>query len=254
MKKELFTAVFEKAKNQTGKHKPNSLSKHLSWVFTEDLKLPISSITFVRYYKKYIEDDQSISFNPKSDLLNKASEYIGYNSYEDFVMDKKIPEEEDSRTTVISIDRVKEFKRTEGDLKSKLSIWIKNNHQVIIINTTILVIVSVLISSGIVTKRNVRWMKWQEDHYVEVEFEGSTYERDILIPYSEDLIENFKKIKNPNCETQYFTDTGKAITWYYKKGQGNLEIFTAPGSHPTNGKSLKIMTHHVVHKYLCDSY
>lgn len=264
MKKELFTAVFEKAKNQTGKSKPNSLSKHLSWVFTEDLKLSISSITFVRYYKKYIENDRNISYNPNTDLLNKASEYLGYDSYEDFVMGKK-QEKEGLRATVISIDRVKESQEKENKtdreeqneehvVRSKLSIWIKNNNRIIIINTTILILVSVLVSSGVIAKKSERWMQWQDDRYVEVEFELSKYYKDLLIPYNKEQLENFKKITNPNCDTKYFTEKGKAITWYYKKGKGNLEIFTAPGSHPTNGKNLKAITPFMIREYLCEGY
>ncbi len=57
MKKELFKEVFRKAEKQSGSITRNGLSNHLENIFDNELGMRITSITFVRYYKKYIEDD-----------------------------------------------------------------------------------------------------------------------------------------------------------------------------------------------------
>src|SRR5690606_24010015 len=91
MKKRLFQEAFKKAENQCGNNTKHGLSSHLEKVFSDDLKFSVSKITFIRYYEKYVENDNNNSNNPSSDLLNKISEYLGYNNYEDYVNNNSNP-------------------------------------------------------------------------------------------------------------------------------------------------------------------
>ncbi len=40
--------------------------------------------------------------------------------------------------------------------------------------------------------------------------------------------------------------------WYYKVNSHELDLFSFPGLHPTNEKTLKAMTHDMRKKYVCD--
>ena len=97
-------------------------------------------------------------------------------------------------------------------------------------------------------------MIWQEDHYVEVAFDQTKYTKGLLDIYDEYRLKNFKKIRNPDCTTKFFNDKGEVNTWYYKRGMNNLEIFTAPGLHPTNGKTLDPITTYMIGEHICKEF
>ncbi len=252
MKKKLFQEVFQKAKKQSGSVTRNGLSNHLENIFDSKLGMRITAITFVRYYKKYIENDEAITNNPNADLLNKAAEYLGCKNYEDFVTKKALKnndgkdEEDDDRVIITS--------NSGEEIKDGFFIWVKSNRKVVIINTVVLFIITVIISSDILSKKKSRWMSWQKNHYIEVQFDPNKYQKDQLEIYDQHKLEVFKKVLNPDCTTKYFNDKKEPITWYYKKGKGNLEIFTAPGLHPTNGKTLKKITRYIIRKHICKEF
>jgi hypothetical protein len=97
-------------------------------------------------------------------------------------------------------------------------------------------------------------MVWNGLEYVEVSFDMKKLESGELEAYNADKIRNFKKISNPDCDTEYFNERGEKITWYYKRGKDDLEIFTSPGIHPTNGKTLDDITRHMIQQHICSQY
>jgi hypothetical protein len=239
MKKELFKAVFEKAKNQSGSTTRNGLSNHLENVFMDELKLNVNSITFIRYYKKYIEDDTKIRNNPNSDLLNKSAEYIGYNNYEDFVSKTRNSIEKESTKTIVSDQKLNWINNFFKVKKNKIFIFLG--------------IISLVILLIIFSIEKHRWMVWNNDHYVEVNFDTKKYNVGQLKIYKEERIKNFKKLE-PSCEIKYFNTSGNVNVWYGKNTKGELEIFTSVGLHPETGKTLKPITRYMIRKYICSNY
>ena len=122
---------------------------------------------------------------------------------------------------------------------------------ILVASVAISVIITVV---SIISKDGERWMTWQEDRYVEVKYDVKKFHKDELEPYDKQKMTNFRKIVNPNCNTQYFSKKGKKITWYYKRGKGDLEIFTSSGYHPTNGKPLKPITAYMIRTHICPNY
>ena len=240
MKKKLFEAVFEKARNQSGSTTRNGLSNHLENVFIDELKLNVNSITFIRYYKKYIEEDSEIRSNPNSDLLNKASEYIGYKDYEDFVSRNNDKIIEESNEVIVS-----DIKKND---KKSIVVYTKKNKVVLFLGIASLITFLILFS---IEKQ--KWMVWNNDHYMEVKFDTKKYNIVQLKIYKEERIKYFKKVE-PTCEVEYFDMNGKVKIWYGKNTLGELEIFTSLGLHPETGKTLKPITRYMIRKYICSNY
>ncbi|WP_435412704.1 hypothetical protein [Psychroserpens mesophilus] len=108
------------------------------------------------------------------------------------------------------------------------------------------------ISTKHILKNETRWMVWQEDHYVEVEFDTEKHKVNQLKLYKEDRINLFKKI-TPVCDsTKFFNEDGSVNIWYGKNRNKELEYFTALGLHPETGKTLKPITQYMIDKYICD--
>lgn len=226
MKKLLFQKVFEKARKLSGKTTKNGLSDYLSDKITDDFKYSIAGKTFVRYYEKYIEENGDTGNDPKTDLLDALSKYLGYKNFGDFV---KYTGEDD-----------------EG--KSRVKIILKKNKIVIIM---CLVIIAAMIFIFSLNKQ--RWMVWEGDHYIEVPFDTEKYRLSELKLYSAERIANFKQVI-PDCKTKFFNEDGSANLWYGKSANGELEYFTTLGKHPETGKTLKEITPYMINKYICKEW
>lgn len=93
-------------------------------------------------------------------------------------------------------------------------------------------------------------LEWQNDRYIEADCEVETngfVSLNTKVPYNEDLL-LLRKIV-PTDTTTYFKK-GKAIVWYCKDNNGELELFNAPGHHPVSDKPLKAITPNMIKKYL----
>ena len=258
MKEILFKKLFEKAENQSGNIRKHGISKYLENVFTDDLGYGTNEVTFVRYYKKYIEGNNDITNNPSTELLNKIAEYIGYKNYEDFIaktpvednlgtldLEKGLKPIEDIKLKKVAIKKnLSSLKRQEIEPKKSLK-----KHQVLILVSLLIIFISV----GFFYINQQRWMVWNGDHYIEVELNIKKYGIDQLKPYKEERIKYFKKIE-PTCDVKYFDESGKVNIWYGKNRKGELEIFTSLGLHPETGKTLKPITKYMIQKYFCKDY
>ena len=67
---ELVKRVFDKAKSKGGSKTKNGQATHLSTIFTEDYKHPISVRTFTTIYNFYLLKDTSRSVTLKIELLD----------------------------------------------------------------------------------------------------------------------------------------------------------------------------------------
>lgn len=240
MKKKLFQEAFKKAENQCGNNTKHGLSSHLERVFSDDLKFSVSKITFIRYYEKYIENGSNNSNNPSSDLLNKISEYLGCNNYEDFVSKNSLQNVKENVTIYL------------GEDSKKLSVFktfIQKN-RVSIISVGSLLLIGFIIFNSITQQR---WMVWEIDHYEEVKFDAKKYDLGQLKLYDEDRINDLKKI-TPDCDTHFFDSYGEVKVWYGKNSRKELEYFTSFGLHPETGKTLAPITVYMIRKHICKEY
>ncbi|MDW5291025.1 hypothetical protein [Formosa sp. PL04] len=241
MKKRLFQDLFIKAEKQSGKNTKHGLSSHLENVFTEDLKFPVSKITFVRYYEKYVDESEAITNNPSTELLNKVSEFLNYNSYEDYVTKKDVNAELKIQAVHIEEDKVRsntaKINRSYGFIKAhKLTI-----------------ILVVLLSTGFMCFYAINkqhWMVWDGHRYTETEFDSERYNLGQLKLFNEDRISNFNKV-DADCETLFFDSDGSVQIWYGKNLNKELEYFTSYGLHPETGKTLDPITKYMIKKYVC---
>ena len=174
--------------------------------------------------KKLVDTSDDINIKQLK-VINGLSKFLGYVNYEDYAN---------------SLNG-KSFVKTLGAFIRK--------------NKVILIILFFLLASltAYYSINKLRWMAWDEDHYVETTFDVGRYNIGELKPYKEERIKYFKKIK-PNCETEFFTVNNKVKLWYGKNKKKELEFFTALGLHPETGKTLDPITVYMIKKYICKEY
>lgn len=231
MHKNLILLAFERAKENRKEQGDNDPKKTK---IAEDISDYLDEqhgqrITPARL-KQYHHEAEQIK-NKKEDIriaqiavVYGLCEYLGFNSY-------------------------KSFKMSTASLQEKIQYFLMKNKAILIISLiTILICFIISFTSG------QRWMVWDGLEYVEVSFDAKKLQSGELKLYNADKIRNFKKIPNPNCETVYKNEKGEVVTWYYKHGYKDLEVFTSPGVHPTNGKSLRDMTDYMIQTHICENY
>ncbi|MCW5516914.1 hypothetical protein [Muriicola sp. Z0-33] len=225
MHKTLIIKAFEEALKklkESGNNDPSKLAigEELSAYIWENEKFQIGSRMLINYFNKAVEineKDKDISIK-QSKVINGLSHYLGYESYSQFA-------------------------------KGKFGISKRMKRWMIIIVLSLLSLIAILY----LTMDGQRWMVWQEDRYVEVEFDQEKMRQGLLKIYKEDRIQHFRKIV-PNCNTEFFKKDGSENLWYGKNEDGELEYFTDLAQHPETGKSLDPMTKYMIRKYVCESY
>ena len=119
-----------------------------------------------------------------------------------------------------------------------------------IIGAGVIVITLIIFSSKQVLSNNMRWMVWDQDHYVEVKLDFDQYDIGQLKIYKQERIDHFKRIL-VDCNTAFFDNSGAPQIWYGKNAEKTLEFFTSYGLHPETGKTLKPITTYMIGKYVC---
>lgn len=234
MNKILIIKAFEKArinKQAEGLKKPSQtdLSEELSNFIDENEGFKLGERSFRDYYNeanKLLEKESDISIKQLS-VINGLCKYLEFDNYHTF-------------SNSIAVDKK----------RSKL----KTVKEILNSNKLVLIIISMLFIGVIIynSATRQRWMVWQEDQYVEVEFDTEKYNLNQLKLYKEDRINLFTKV-TPICDTtKFFNEDGSVNIWYGKNRNKNLEYFTALGLHPETGKTLKPITQYMIDKYICD--
>lgn len=243
MKRKLFVAAFEKAKNLSGKETKHGLSNYLS----EILDFSVNHVTLVRYFEKYVEGNDEVTFNPNSELLDAISKYLDYENFEDFVRRNN-----SERDLVVDVntnitDQLDESATKFGTLK-RTQRFVRRNR---IVLSVILLLVLSYAGYDYVTRE--RWMIWVNDEYVEVKFDAQKLANGTLKGFKQERIDNFKQV-NPDCNYPFFKQDGSENLWYGKNSSGELEFFTDLGLHPDTGKTLKHITTYMIQKYICPEF
>ncbi|WP_458625961.1 hypothetical protein [Winogradskyella sp. PC D3.3] len=224
MHRKLLEEAFKKAEKETQSHKVTHLSIYLSDYIVEDSKEPYGERVLRDHYNKLMNHPEE-RIHIKAHAATSLSHFLGFSSFSDFI--KQHPTE-----------------ITDNVTKTR-SFFNKHKRTISIV---IIVIIGIYIVNS-VTKQ--RWMVWQENHYVEVDFDTETYKLNQLKLFKKERITSFKKIE-PSCDYPFFDNQGHVKVWYGKNKDKTIDYFTALGLHPETGKTLKPITTYMIDKYICN--
>uniref|UniRef100_UPI004049BCCB hypothetical protein n=1 Tax=Gelidibacter sp. TaxID=2018083 RepID=UPI004049BCCB len=243
MRKHLIIAAFEKARTTAeleGLTNPskNRLSKILSDYFTDDVNFSFTDRSLKEYYNEAIaiEADKDINI-PQQAVINGLCQYLGYESYQAFLGNNTTPNfnSEASANTSQKPKTIPFFKK----------------HKIVLLS----VLVAIILVTYIIKINQLCWMKWNGESYEEAPYKAELFQNGTLKPCNSDRLEHFKKVKDPNCNTEFFNRDGSAKVWYVKNKNGTLDCFTSYGRHPETGKDLKPITVYMIEKYFnCTNY
>lgn len=236
MHKKLIVKAFEKAKKEEEKKtgivaSKNRLSEIISEVLWNDYKCVFGDKSLRVLYDKAKNSDGEVVEIKQLKVVDSLCKYVGYEDYIDFVNKNS-----DLKTSV-------ELSRDKNGVDKIINLMNKNKVSLIL---GILLIVVFFIFS----KKQQRWMIWENNQYIEVEFDKEKYNLDELKMYDEESIATFKKVE-PSCDIAFFDKEGNVKIWYGKNLKGELEIFTTLGLHPETGKTLKPISKYMIKKYIC---
>ncbi|KQS92993.1 hypothetical protein [Chryseobacterium sp. Leaf394] len=118
VKKKLINEVFKKARKDSGRVTKNALSTYLSFLFAERFDFSISDRTLIRYFDKYVEETGDLRESRIDDeILDRFSEYLGFNNFENFANNGETVSDVFSEETF-----VKSFVNAKNDSDSKENI------------------------------------------------------------------------------------------------------------------------------------
>ncbi len=246
MHKTLIQKAFKKAKKERlkiGDKRPSltSQSEDISDYISIVCNYDIGEMRLRQYLNQSIDlnmETEDININQLK-VINGLCNYLGFENYEGFI-NKQI-------TDISTLgEQAKIDATSKENIGTPINIWIRKNK--IVVTFSILLFAILIINTSFDKQR---WMVWEKYHYVEVEADVKKYKSYQLKELDQKLIKNFKKINSPDCNTDCFTIEGKAKVWYWKKNNKEIELYTSAGLHPTNGKTLKPITIHMIRKYIC---
>lgn len=238
MHKKLILKVFEKAKNEKEKQtgivaSKNRLSEIISEILLNDYKCVFGDKSLrILYTKAKNSNEEGVEIKQLK-VVDALCKYLGYKDYVDFVNNNL-----DLKSSVVLSNN----KKGIGKI-----INVVNNNKVSFILGVLFMIVFVIFSM-----KQQRWMVWENNQYVEVDFDTEKYKLGQLKIYKEERIATFKKVKL-HCDIEFFDKKGKVKIWYGKNSKGDLEIFTSLGLHPETGKTLKPISKYMIDKYICSN-
>jgi hypothetical protein len=242
MHKTLIQKAFKKAKEERkkiGENKP-SLTKKAEWIsdyIATECNYNIGEMSLRQYFNKAIDlNTEKTDINiSQLEVVNGLCNYLEFKNYEEFKNNLYATESSKKTPSVLTIPK-----------GNPINILIKNKK--ITITLSILLLSFFIIKESLVEQR---WMVWKHDHFIEVQLDLKKYNSNQLKEYNLKLMKSFKKINAPDCDTEFYTKNGKIKVWYWKKNNEEIELFTASGLHPTNGKTLKPITRHMIRSYIC---
>lgn len=223
MHRDLLKEAFKKAQKETGSDMVTHLSKHISDFIIEDSKEPYGERILRDNYNKIIKSSEE-KINLRAHAADSLSHYLGYENYIEFVGKNK------------SKNQLEEHK--PKTLKYR---------NTIVIGFIFILLISIIMYNYVTRQR---WMVWNEDHYVEINFDVTSYDVNQIKAFKGERIAYFKKV-TPPCNYPFFNENGRVIIWYGKNKGKELEYFTALGLHPETGKTLKPITQYMIDKHIC---
>lgn len=235
---EIVQKVFAKAKTECVSQKKSALSKHIANQIQENHGY-ISYRTLERAYDRHIIKDTTVS-ERNAESIDLFCQYLGFENYVGFIKNEGKTEEQEKPPT----DTVSE-PTSATRLKSTI---------LVVIGIILLIMVYNIwpVNESKNAVNNEKCMTWADSVYVPISCDKgplSTYGTSID-PLDSKKMKNFKKVE-VNMATQFFSDqTNQPLIWYTKNKDDEIEYFTAPGLHPTTGKTLDEITEYIIEKYV----
>lgn len=252
MLEELFIQLFEKLKTEK-ENNSITISGCFSFFVIKILEEKFNMVNFVsaktltNYYNKYIEGKEGNTGEPKSELKNLISNYLGFEDYTDFENSNK-----EVKNEVFSItDNQHEKKSIEESVLvlEKETSPIRESKTPIkkyVIATSIILISSLFFFiNKYNTNNSETCIIWLETHFekrtckIKNTIDNAVYNINI---------EKFKKVEVTK-ETHFFKNE-KPQLWYGKSPTGKMEYFTHRGVHPETLKELDPITEYIINKYV----
>ena len=239
MHKKLILKAFEKAKIKEEKETGisasiNKLSVRISDDLLNNYKCSFGDKSLRTLYKDASSRSEKKVIIKQFIVIDSLCKYLGYDDYIDFTNKNSSQKE---------VEELNEESIGIGWHEKVLNFIIKYKFYILLGIVFFIVITMFSVNQQ-------RWMVWDTNQYVEVEFDAKKYNLGQLKIYKEERIQYFKRIE-PNCDIQYFDESGAVRIWYGKNKTGKLEIFTAFGLHPKTGKTLKPISKYMIDKYFC---
>lgn len=273
-RKQLINYVFDRIKETSEKDTKNGWSDDLADAIYNKLKFRISGRTLCRYYEAYI-DGNNEEKGIETLILNRLSQYLDFNDYEDFCKTIEKKGECASKTTVkIDVDN-EEVSSVNGipnvnvtinntnsnnnnnDQHFKVPDFIKQNGLGILEMTFVLLMVTGGVAFSGNKGKRVRfvsdplppavekpYMYWDRDRYMATDSSYLGPQKDV-IPMDRTLFVYFKKITRPDT----LNEKNSMRKVWYDKSNNHVEFFTNFGQHPENGKMLKDVSKGILETY-----
>jgi hypothetical protein len=94
-------------------------------------------------------------------------------------------------------------------------------------------------------------MTWADSFYVKISCDKGPFSQFGTTVDSLDQMK-LKKMRKVEVDAAYkfFSGANEPLIWYYKKSSREIEYFTAPGLHPTNGETLRKITPYIIETYV----
>ena len=271
-RKLLIHEVFNRIKKGSEKSTKGGLASDLANYLEEKLSFIISKRTLVRYYEAYIEGDEEIDIELY--ILNRLSQYLGFNDYEHFSTTIEKKGEDASKTTVkIDVDNNETFTEklsnvivnitntNNNEQNFKMPEFIKQNGFGIMemILLVCLVTGNVAFSNEKKIKSDLTipftlssmesaidkdYMYWNGERFIATDSSDLGPQIDV-VPMKE---YDFKYLQRITRSDTLTVDNALGKVWY-DKSDGYVDFFTSFGINPENGKTLKEATDHMIIQY-----
>lgn len=233
MHRELIISAFAKAKNEslqeTGREgSTTKASERISAYIVHVGKTPFSPKSLRNLYTN-AQDPDEVTEILQSKVLNALCNYIGYDSYQQYLSGAQKGQDKPNKL----------IKEKSSFLSKTVAKWI----------TLVVVILGVGVCIYFFSNRQ-RWMEWDRNQYLEVDFNAEKLQGGILKLYKKERIDHFRKVIL-SCDTTFFDSNGSPLFWYGKNSKKELEFFTDLGRHPETGKTLKPLSKYMIEKYVC---
>jgi len=245
--KKLIIQAFEKARSES---KRNSKPGWYAYISDNLKSTSPSERTMERYYKKYIDGKLDEIGQPKEDIIDEISKWLGYENFADFCRKnfqetndekekKNIPQKE-KKEIITEVEEERKFGFSSNKTSNN---YIKGG----LVGLGIAVIAGLGSYLGVNGKNSIDCMYWDNNHYTKIDCNEKIDPETTIIPYNEQLFKYFFKIEATDTTT--FFKAGEAVVWYVKV-DGEPEFFSTDGKHPINGKELKKVTPYIIEKYV----
>ncbi|MEJ5106201.1 hypothetical protein [Chryseobacterium sp. MYb328] len=264
-KKLLIHEVFRKAREDF----PSVDTKHgwsfeLSDCIEKNWGFIINKKTFSRYYDDCIRDNGEPNIRDGK-ILDKLSQYLGYENFNDFSRTFVKKDEGTNKTTVkIKVDEHEEslpeklsniIINITNEQHFKMPEFVKQNGLGI---AGAFLVISVLVGNYYSSRSKNSTplsffgasaderscMFWDDNEYKLANCEDKNPQRS-LIPKDTIQLRYFKRITRRDTLT---VDNALGTTWY-SKFNGNVEFFTMDGVDPDTGRELRASTIYIIEKY-----